>query len=71
MQGNFTRDMEKWYRDWFSKFTDQELGERIGQMERLLDMELFVDGLLCDEGSDILEMLRDECVRRVTGKCFW
>lgn len=60
--------MENFYRDWFTKLTNEELGKHIERIQLLLDMDLFSEFLLFDECIDLLEILRDECVRRVTGK---
>lgn len=47
-----------------SRMNDNELLEEVGRFERLLDMELFVDCAFSDIGSEFLDTLKDECIRR-------
>lgn len=54
------------YREWLKGFTNFDLVRHIEVLERLLGTDDMLDSLLVDEAIALLDILRDECVRRIS-----
>lgn|GEM_PF-6069055 len=54
--------------EWVHSFSDLEVVKHISILERLLGTDDVVNSLLVDIASDFVEVLKDECVRRVSLK---
>lgn len=50
---------------WFADFSCSDIVAHIRVLERLIDSPDFGDSLLIDDGIRLLELLREEFVRRV------
>lgn len=61
-----TPETERQYVEWFRGFSNGSLARHISVMERLIDSNDFAESLLIDDGIRIYDLLRDECVRRVS-----
>lgn len=64
----FTNEQVSKYGEWARSFSDLEVVNNILILERLLDTDDMSDSLLVDIAIDLVDVLKDECVRRVSLK---
>lgn len=62
----FSDEIMEQYSAWLSGFSNSVLVEHIHVLERLIDGDDLPESLLIDDGIKMLDLLKDECVRRVS-----
>lgn len=60
---------EKYYREWFKGFSAVDLVKHEQILSDLVDNDAVYDSLVIDDVVKMLELIRDECVRRVAMSC--
>lgn len=63
---NYMEIFKEHYREVFSRCTASELVQQEERLSRLIDDDEFSYSLLIDEALAMYELLRNECVRRVS-----
>lgn len=66
---NLREEFMKYYKDWFSSWNASNLVKQEQVLSDLIDSELFMDFILCDEVVLLYDLIRDECVRRLALNC--
>jgi len=64
----FTNEQVSKYGEWVHSFSDLEVVNNISILERLLDTDDMLNSILVDIAIDLVDILKDECVRRVSLK---
>jgi len=64
----FTDEQVFKYEKWVHRFSDLDVVSHILILERLLDTDDMINSLLVDIAGDLVDILKDECVRRVSSK---
>ena len=66
---NLREEFTKYYKDWFSSWNASNLIKQEQLLSDLIDSDLFMDFILCDEVVLLYDLIRDECVRRLALSC--
>jgi len=64
----FTDEQVLKYGEWVHDFSDLEVVNNIAILERLLGTDDMLNSILVDIAIDLVDILKDECVRRVSLK---
>ena len=67
----YMEHFEKHYRDWIKGFDNSSLVQYERNLSSFIDCELFEDFLMSDELLMLYEIIRDECVNRVSNMVAW